>query len=317
MAGGESGTGGDLASVHELDTLRFELFTDFLAAFEVAWNKDQEEIWKLWLETSEHVAEDRFFTIVGAASDEDGGVGGDPELLEHAGDIQHAAIFDLCSVELEAAKHLDGIGLAPEFDEPFGVVFGLSADTIETFEERSEEESEAFIAAERARGETRIDEEKGDAAFFESPDEIGPDFGFDEHDGFGVDGRDGAVDVAFAVDGIVNFLDVGGEFSFELLHSCGGGGRDDDFEIGNFWFEHLDQLGAEIDFTDTDGVDPNGVAIGERVFGSGREFAEPFAEALAPASAAPHLQEVVGRREPEADREQKVIEGLHPVPLAK
>ena len=49
-------------------------------------------------------------------------------------------------------------------------------------------------------------------------------------------------------------------------HAGGRGGGHDDFDVGQARFERADELRAEIDFADTDGVKPDDMAVGERLF---------------------------------------------------
>ena len=119
---------------------------------------------------------------------------------------------------------------------------------------------------------------------------VRPDFRLDQHDGLGIDRRQRAVDEFAAVNRIINFADVRGQPAAQLGHAGGRGGGHDDFEVRHARFERADELRAEIDLADADGVQPDDVAVGQRLFEAGVVFAQtagrnPAASCRAAASA--------------------------------
>ena len=130
-----------------------------------------------------------------------------------------------------------------------------------------------------------------------APEEVRPDFRLHQHDGLGADGGQRAGDIAAAVDRIVDLADVVGQLPPQFAHAGRGGGGDDDLEVGQARFQRADELGAEVDLADADGVHPERVAVGDGLLEFGVVFAEPLGEARLPIAAPPHSQEVVRRRQ--------------------
>ena len=97
-------------------------------------------------------------------------------------------------------------------------------------------------------------------------------------------------------------------------HAGGRGGGHHEFNVGQAQFERADELGAEVDFADADGVDPDDLAVGERLFEVGVVAREPLAEAPTPVAAPPHPPEIIRRRQREKNREQNVVKCPHLIP---
>ena len=145
----------------------------------------------------------------------------------------------------------------------------------------------------------------------QAPDEIRPDFRFDQDDRLGMDHAQRAIDAFPVVDRIVNLLDARRQFSLQFAHAGRGGGGDDDFDVGHARLQCADELCANIHFPDTHGVHPEHMTVGQRLLESGVETAEPLAKAAPPVAAPPHFQKVVRRGETEENRKQNVVKGAH------
>jgi len=312
---GAAGFGGigeaDFAAVDVAEAAAVELGADGAGAFEVAGDEDEVEVGVFGAESGEDFGEGGFFAVVGAAGEEDAGVVGHAGVAEEAGDVEGAGVGGGWGFEFEAADGVDGVGVAAEGDEAVAVAIGLGADGIEAVEEVTEEEGGLAVAGEGALGDAGVDEGDGDAAAAGLPEHVGPQFGFDEDEDFGVEDGEGAADPGAAVDGAVDFFDGDGEFAAELGHAGGGGGGDDEFEGGEAGFEGADEEGGEVDLADADGVDPDDAAVGEGLFDAWGVGTEAFAEAFPPSAAAPEAEEVVGEGENEADGEEDVVDRSH------
>ena len=97
----------------------------------------------------------------------------------------------------------------------------------------------------------------------------------------------------------------------QLGHAGRGGGGDDNFEVRQARFQGANELRADIDFADADGVYPQDLAIGDRLLEFGVVLAETLGETLSPMAAAPHSHKVIWRGQREKDREQDVVKGTH------
>ena len=113
------------------------------------------------------------------------------------------------------------------------------------------------------------------------------------------------------VDGIINLFDVRRQFALQFAHAGRGRGGNNDFEVGRARFQRADELRANVHLADADGVDPEHVAIAERLFDFGIEPAEALAETAPPVAPPPHLQKVVRRGDTEKNRNQYVVKGSH------
>ena len=65
---------------------------------------------------------------------------------------------------------------------------------------------------------------------------------------------------------IIDFADVRGHAAAQFAHAGGGGGGHHDFDIGHARLQRADELRAEVDLADADGVNPDDVAVGQRLF---------------------------------------------------
>ena len=144
----------------------------------------------------------------------------------------------------------------------------------------------------RTRGKAGVHEEQGNTTANGLPKKVGPNFGFDENDGFGVKQGQSRVDVGGKIDGIIDFFDVHGQLAGQFAHAGGSGGRYNNLDVGHPDLERLDQLGADIDFTDTDSMEPDHVTIRDSLLDFGAVGSETLTEALSPIAPAPHLEEV-------------------------
>ena len=97
----------------------------------------------------------------------------------------------------------------------------------------------------------------------------------------------------------------------QLGHPRGGGGRDDDLEIGQPLLEDIDQLRGHVDFPDTYRVNPEHVPIRHGLLDLGTEPPETLPEPFLPVAPPPHFQKIKGRAQTERDNEQNVVEQPH------
>ncbi len=88
-----------------------------------------------------------------------------------------------------------------------------------------------------------------------------------------------------------------GEFGPQSLHAGGGGGGHDVLNVGKALFQGADQLGAQVDLADADGVHPESVAVGNGLPELGIVESEAFGKAVLPMPAPPHSHEVIRRRQ--------------------
>ena len=79
-----------------------------------------------------------------------------------------------------------------------------------------------------------------------------------------------------AVNGVVNLADVRGQLGFEFAHAGGRGGGDDDLGVWQAAFDCADEMGADVDLPDADGVKPDALTIGQRLFDPRVMLAESF-----------------------------------------
>jgi len=88
---------------------------------------------------------------------------------------------------------------------------------------------------------------------------------------------------------------VVGQAAFEFGHAGRGGGGDDDFDVRHPDFQGADELGAQVDFADADGMEPDDLPVGERLLEVGALIGKAFVETRPPVSAAPHPPKVIRR----------------------
>ncbi len=142
------------------------------------------------------------------------------------------------------------------------------------------------------------------------PEEIWPEFGFDQNKGAWAKGVQCPADGEVEIRGIVNFADGRRHQSLQFSHASGSGGGDNKLVVRKFWGEFAQQLSADADFADADGVKPDaGFAAGAAQ--GGVIDSEALAETRLPIAAPPHFQEIKGRAEDEENREQNVINQTH------
>jgi hypothetical protein len=145
----------------------------------------------------------------------------------------------------------------------------------------------------------------------QAPEHVRPELGLDEDHSLGPDQAQRTQDVLPAVDRVVDLRNMSRETLLELGHAGGGRGGDDELVVGQARFERLDELRAEIDLPDADGVQPDHPAVGKRLFEQGVILSKTLAEPPAPVAAPPHLQKIEGRGHDKAEIEEDVIEKPH------
>jgi hypothetical protein len=70
-------------------------------------------------------------------------------------------------------------------------------------------------------------------------------------------------------------------------------------------------LRAEVDFADTDGMEPEDVTVRQRLLEVRVEAAEALKKTGKPVAAPPQSHEVIRRRQHEKNREQDVVKSAH------
>ena len=95
---------------------------------------------------------------------------------------------------------------------------------------------------------------------------------------------------------IVDLADMAGELFLQFAHPGGGGGRNDDFEIRQAWFQHPDKLCANVDFPYADRVHPQRMTVGNGLPKLRVVLAEPLSKPGQPVAAALHSREVIRQR---------------------
>jgi hypothetical protein len=168
-----------------------------------------------------------------------------------------------------------------------------------------------LITVERPIGQPGICEEHGNFQVAGAPEEIGPDLGFHQHNGFRVDDGESAPDPFTAVDGVIDLADVGGQAAFQFGHAGRGGGGHDHLDVRQAQFERANELGAQVDFADADSVEPDDLAIGQRLFQVGAVIGKAFIEARTPVAAPPHAPKIIRRGQDKKDRKQDVVKCAH------
>jgi hypothetical protein len=277
----------------------------------VTGHDDQEQAGESLAEANKDLGEQQFFAGVRAAAEEHRRIGRHAELAQEPRHVEHMVLLQFGGVELQIADHVDGLRIAAKPAQPFGVGFVLAAHATERGEQSAEQKTEALIAAKGSVGEPGIDQERRNAQFLGEPEKVRPDLGFDQHDGFRMNGHDGAFHPGAAIDGVVNLLDVRRQFGVQLTHAGGGGRGDDDLEVGQADLDGGDELSGNVHLADAHRVHPEHVAIGHGLFDLGTEPAEAFAESALPVSAAPHPDKVIRRAEPEKKGEQNIVNDSH------
>src|SRR5262245_5820735 len=126
-----------------------------------------------------------------------------------------------------------------------------------------------------------------------------------------MNGGQRAPHVFVAIDRVIDLLNMRGKLAVQLTHAGGGGRGYDNGQVRQFGLQRLDELRADIYLTDTHGMDPKHMAVRYRLFDLGVVTAKTLAKSVHPMPAPPHLQKIVGRAQPEEDREQKVVNPLH------
>jgi len=179
-----------------------------------------------------------------AAAEQNGRVVRHTQLPQQRGHVQRKALIQFGGVKFQIANDVDGFGAAADFPQTSGIGFILHADTGKRREERTEQKSPSFVTAIRTVGQPGVDQKKRDAQFFRAPDEIGPDFRLDEHDGFRVDGGQRAADGFPPVNRIVNFADVRGQMAEQFTHAGRRRGGHHNFEVWHAGFQRADELRA-------------------------------------------------------------------------
>jgi len=248
---------------------------------------------------------------VRAAGDQQQRVFGHADLRQQCGHVQEPLFLKARRVELQAADDADGFGPAAQFPKARGIRLVLRAQARERGEDRAEQEAEPLVAAVGPFGKAGVDEEERDADLFGAPEEVGPDFRLNEHDGLGADDGQGAGHPGAPIHRIIDFADVRGQFAQQLAHAGGGGGGHDDLDVGHAFFQRPDQVSADVDFADADRVHPEHLAVGDGLLQFGVVTAKPLPEPGHPVSAPPHSQKIIGRRQGEEDGKQNVVEDTH------
>jgi hypothetical protein len=113
------------------------------------------------------------------------------------------------------------------------------------------------------------------------------------------------------VKGIVNFADVRRQPAAQFGHAGRRGGGNDDFEVGHARLQGADELRAEVDFADADGMQPDDLAVGQRLLEIPVVIAKPLEKTGKPVAAPPHPQEIIRRGQHEKNREQNVVKRAH------
>ncbi|MFM1945131.1 MAG: hypothetical protein RI897_4113 [Verrucomicrobiota bacterium] len=142
------------------------------------------------------------------------------------------------------------------------------------------------------------------------PEEVGPDFGFDEDDRFGLDRSEGFFDPREEIERVVDFGDGVGELFLELGHAGGGGGGDHEAAVREGGLELLDEADDEVGFADTDCVEPDGWVLLELLLEFFGEAAEALGETGFPLAAADESYQQPGEHGCEDDEEREIVGGL-------
>ena len=127
----------------------------------------------------------------------------------------------------------------------------------------------------------------------------------------GADGAERAVDEFTAVQRVVNLADIGGQAVPQFAHAGGGGGGHEKLEVRHARFQGADDLRAKVHLPDADRVQPENVAVGQRLFEARIIFREALGESPAPVAAPPHPRKVIRRGQDEKKDEQDVVKGAH------
>ena len=121
----------------------------------------------------------------------------------------------------------------------------------------------------------------------------------------------GLADEGREINRVINFADVAGELALEVAHAGAGGGGDDDLEVGKPGFEGANEMGAKIDFADANGVNPEGLAVGDGLFELGVVKGKALAKTRLPVAPPPHPQEIVRGGQEKKHRKQYVVKETH------
>ena len=169
-------------------------------------------------------------------------------------------------VKFQVAHDVNRLRAAADLAQPRGVLFVLRADAGERGEQRPEQEAKSFVAAERAVGQPGVGQKHRDAELSRARQmKFGQISASTRTMASGLMVASARTTYLRRSIGIVNFADVRGQMAAQLGHAGGRGGGHDDFDVGQARFQRADELRAEIDFADADGVEPDDVAVRQRL----------------------------------------------------
>jgi hypothetical protein len=211
-------------------------------------------------------------------------------------------------VELDAAGDADLRRVDAEGGPAGDILVEGNGDAVEKRENGSDEGSNLAVSAFGAGRESSVGEEDGQAAPFREGDEIGPDFGFDEDEGAGIDLPENLPGDPRKIDRVVDH----GE-GFVLLFdgdavAGGGGGAEDDGPPGRRGAKGFDEFQGEKHLADADGVDPEGLPPAEPCEDRGGEEAETLGETTAQTTAPETLDEKGWQPQEKKRREEQIVE---------
>ena len=284
-------------------------------ALGMARRQDGDELRQLRQCSSVGAEDDGFFTFAGAAADEHWSANWQVTSEERDdGQLRGGRWWQ---VIFEIAGDVDAVRRRTDLAQAFGIKRGLGEEDARAGEQFLPDATESEVARIGAVRDARIDDSDGDALFGGDGEIVGPELRFDEHEQARAERAEIAAQDPAEVEREIKDGSSAEALACELLAGAGGGG-DDDTELGVSAGERFaqaqDERGGSEDFSDGNGVEPDGagdVWRGERLFQAGGNEAEALAEAFAIFAGDEHDGEPVRQSNDQDESECGAIEDGH------
>ena len=117
----------NFAAEHVFDAARSQFASDFPASFEMARDQHQKQIRETRAQAQELLGQDRIFTRMGAAADQQRGAGRQGELAQHLWHIKDAAFGDHRRIEFQTAHDVNRLRTTAQHAEFSRVLLVLGA----------------------------------------------------------------------------------------------------------------------------------------------------------------------------------------------
>ena len=233
---------------------------NFLESLGVARNQNQLQMRKFIGDLSEGLQADAFLGILGAPAEPDGRAA--IAKSEWTGPSEHFGMRTVVvgSIELDVPNDLDFRRIVTQLDEPLADRVALRGDPIDFAHDPPDNRGDAAVAFKGFLAKPTVDDGYRDPALRGDRDPIGPEFQFGQDQQIRFDAIEGPADCPGKIHGSIRngvcMVELLGQFVARVSR-----GGNDQFGRWQIPDRPLDKRPDDLQFTDTNGMEPNRVSL--------------------------------------------------------